>query len=242
MHRPLRPLPSLALRFAVVTLLLLGAGSRYATAIVEPLVPVMGRAVDALTPAFDILGVALDRDDARPRVVFRANLSKVLLVGRRFAYPMGYGSSPAGWYQVYLTTGGILQHALFLLIIVLAWPAAWRELGLRMLLALPAAMLLMLQHVVVTVLAELWFPLHDLAPGEFWPLLAWSRFLMGGGGLVVAMALAVLVIAATGAVTRAQAACATSRRRRRARAPSEIRPLANIQAAAGSGTCETETG
>lgn len=37
---------------------------------------------------------------------------------------------------------------------------------------------------ISTILAELWFPVHaDLARSEVWPLLLWSRFLAGGGGL-----------------------------------------------------------
>lgn len=195
MPRALPPLRNLVLRFALVAAAVLAIGGAFATAIVEPLVPALGRAVAALTSDFTFSEVTLDRAGARPNVVFRANLSRVQLVGNGFAYPLGFGSQPRGWYQIELTTGGILQHALFLLIIVLAWPAAARELLLRGLLAVPLAAVLVLQHVVVTVLAELWFPIHDeLAPGAFWPLLAWSRFLMGGGGLVLAMALAALAI------------------------------------------------
>jgi hypothetical protein len=194
--RALPPLHRLALRFALVGVALLGIAGMWAPAIVAPMVPVLGRAVAAATADFTLLDVTLDRDGARPGVVFRANLRQVALVGSSFVHPMGFGGQPEGWYQVRLTTGGILQHALLLLIIVLAWPGTVRELALRGVLAVPLAALLVLQHVVVTVLAELWFPLHDdWAPGETWPLLVWSRFLMGGGGLMVAMVLAGLCIA-----------------------------------------------
>ncbi len=161
MPRALPPLSRLALRFVLVGIVLLGIGGTFAAVIVEPMVPVLGRAVGALTSDFTILDVALERESARPNVVFRANLSRVEMVGNSFVYPLGFGSLRSGWYQITLTTGGILQHALLLLIIVLAWPATLRELALRALLAMPLAVLLVLQHVVVTVLAELWFPLHD---------------------------------------------------------------------------------
>lgn len=195
MRRPLPPLRSIALRFALVGGALLVIGGLFATAIVEPLLPVFDRALRASSSDFTVLEVLLDRHSAQP-IVVRANLSHVQLVGAGVVYPIGFGGGRSGGYQITLTSGGILQHALFLLIIVLAWPAAWREFALRAAMAVPLAGLLVLQDVVVTVLAELWFPIHDeYAPGEFWPLLSYSRFLMGGGGLALAMALAALVIA-----------------------------------------------
>jgi hypothetical protein len=197
MPRALPPLRSLALRFALVGLLVLGIGTRFADALIEPLLPALGRGVDALSADVTISEVSLDRKAAPPAAVFRTNLSRITLIGGNFIYPLGEDGGPDGWYQVTLTTGGILQHALFLLLIVLAWPAQPSTLAWRMVLALPLAGALLLQHVGVTVLAEIWFPVHDeLAPDQIWPLLAWSRFLMGGGGLVLAMVLGALVIGA----------------------------------------------
>jgi hypothetical protein len=192
----LPPLPELARRFAVVSVGMLLVGGVFATPIVKSLIPLLGRCVQALTVDFDFLAVVLDESGKQPVISFHANLSHVVAVGRGFAYPFGYGNVPDGFYEVTLTTGGVLQHALFLLIVVLAWPGTRRELLFRAVLALPLASLLILQHVSVTVLAELWGPLRDqLAPGEFSALLTWSRFLMGGGGLVMAMALGAVIIA-----------------------------------------------
>jgi hypothetical protein len=195
MARALPALRRLALRFTLVAGVLLVIAGAFAATIIEPLVPVLDDVVAAVSRDFTFLGTELDHGSGQPKIVFRANLSRVQLVGNRFVYPLGFGSQPQGWYQVTLTTGGVLQHALLLLIIVLAWPATARELLLRCLLAVPLAALLLWQHVAVTVLAELWFVVREEpAPGEFWPLLAWSRFLMGGGGLAIALALAILAI------------------------------------------------
>jgi len=195
MLQPLPPLRSLLLRFVLAGGLVLGIGGTWATAIIAPMVPLLGRAVSAATADFTISGVSLDRHGEQPNVVFRANLRHVELVGGHFVYPLGAEADPAGWYQITLTTGGILQYPLLLLIVVLAWPASMAGVALRGLLAAPLAAVLILLHVTVTVLAELWFPIHDdIVPGEFWPLLACSRLLMGGGGLVLALAMAMLAI------------------------------------------------
>jgi hypothetical protein len=195
MLRALPPLGSLALRFTLVGITLLALGGRFETAIVKPLVPAMAPVVGAVGSEFTILDVAMNPDSKLPVVRFRADLSRAVVVNGHVIQPLRAGSQPGGWYEVALTTGGILQQALLLLIVVLAWPARWRVLALRVLLAMPVAVLLVMQHVAVTVLAELWFPFHDaLAPAEIWPLLAWSRFLMGGGGLGLAVGLAALVI------------------------------------------------
>ena len=51
------------------------------------------------------------------------------------------------------------------------------------------SLVLLLVNVITTFPAEVWALIHDaLAPQEIWPLLVWSKMLMGGVGLMLAIA------------------------------------------------------
>lgn len=192
-------LNKLLIRFLLVGIVTIGMGATFADDIVRSLLPGLQRGINAISSDFTVLDSRVDipvsKTQAREGAVFRANLRHVVLVDGKFVYPLGEGGRPSGWYQVNLTTGGILQHALFLLTIVMAWPGKCLELAFRVALGIPIAAMLVYQHTAITVLAELWFPIHDeLAGAEFWPLLTWSRLLMAGGGLVISMTLGALII------------------------------------------------
>jgi hypothetical protein len=165
----------------------------YGAAIVEALRPVLIGTLDLLTNAFQILDSQVAQKGHNWVLRTTADFARLLIVNGQVVLPLA--ERGGGWMEVSLTVGGILQYPAMLAISVLAWPATLREWSVRLLvLPIPVALLL-LGSASFTLLAELWFPVHDeLAPAQFWPLLAWSRFLMGGGGLVLALLLSALTI------------------------------------------------
>ncbi len=197
MERAAWPAPrSLALRVvaaAVVVLALAHLAERRAA---RCLVPLFRAEIGLLADSFVVDDARVAPDGANETVRFRANLARPLAIDGRVAYPFGWNGRPEGGFQVTYTVGGILAYSALMLIAVLAWPAErMRELALRAALALAFAAVLLLTEVPVTVSAELWNGLYDLLGlhrTSGWMIA--SRFLMGGGGYVIALAMAAAAI------------------------------------------------
>jgi hypothetical protein len=91
---------------------------------------------------------------------------------------------------------GVLEAALTVLILVLAWPQrTLREASLRLVFALPLIALLTAIDAPLDFLGNL----HQLAmrrldPLAFQPLYAWAQFLEGGGDLALALASSAIAI------------------------------------------------
>jgi len=167
--------------------------------IVEPMIPVFRAAVRLLATEFIINSAEIVREGPKETLRFRANLSMPLKFAGQTLYPFGWrGVVPQGGYQVRVDLGGVLQYCALLLILVLAWPASHvKEFAIRLALSLPLTAILLLIDVPSTVAAELWGVLHrEYDPGGFNGWMVWSRFLMGGGGLVIACLMGTLAIAA----------------------------------------------
>lgn len=187
----------LATRIVLASLLVIGGVHLYQRVLVAPLIPAFRGALWLLSPEFTITSAEVTRVDENEVVRFRANLSVPLLYEGRMLQPFGWSRrAPQGGFQVTLTAGGILQYAALALILILAWPARkWTELGFRWLLAVPLLALLVLAQVPLTVAAELWNTLHNhYDPLGLCVWMIWSRFMMGGGGLVLAILLAGVTI------------------------------------------------
>jgi hypothetical protein len=189
---------SLAARALLAALLVVGVGHFAQHRLVSALLPVFTTAVWVLDDRFIIEDAAVVQAGSTENVRFRANLARPVVVGEQLIYPFGWNGRPLGGIEVRDAAGGVLLYASLMLIAVLAWPfRSATELAARMVLGLVAALLLILIDVPTTTLAELW---HALQP-EHAPFTAengwmiWSRYLMGGGGLVLAMLLAVACIA-----------------------------------------------
>jgi hypothetical protein len=92
-------------------------------------------------------------------------------------------------------------------IIALAWPARRKlELALRLLLCVTLMVALIFMEAPLTIVAELWSLIRALvAPDQFSGWLLSSRFLMGGGGLLISGLCGVLAVAAAHRVTVAEA-------------------------------------
>ncbi len=193
----------LAVRFIAVGAILLWLSHAYERVMVEPMLPVFGATLKLIGDDFTILGMDINHEGPNESLRVRADFSHSIYVAGRVLYPMALDPKTAGWMQVNLTLGGVLQYSLLMLMIVLAWPAASvREFACRFGIAAPLIVFLLLIDVPFTILAELWFPVHeDFDSKSFWPLLNWSKFLMGGGGLALAILLAIVAISAGNQLT-----------------------------------------
>ena len=184
----------LATRFAVVSVAILWLAHHFERAFVEPMIPAFRTVTTIIGTDFDILEMVIASQESNETLRVRADFSHPVFVTGRFIYPF----KGQGWMQADLTLGGILQYALFTLIIVVAWPASRRELALRLVTLAPLLAIFLAIQVSTTILAQFWFPVQkEIDPNSHWPLLVWSRFLMGGGGLAFALLLAVFIIALT---------------------------------------------
>ena len=191
-----RPL-DLAARALLSTVLVLVVVQVLGRPLVRAMLPIISTAIPLLDPRFDITDVRLARFGADEVVRVRGNLSRPLLIGDRIIDPFGWNGVPAGGLQTTYTVGGVLEYGALLLILALAWPASGAlELACRVALALPCAVLLPMLIVPLTVVAEFRHGLDGLlGPSPPGGSLIVSRYLMGGGGWVIALTVAVVCIA-----------------------------------------------
>jgi hypothetical protein len=190
-----RPLELVA-RVALAATVLLWLSNHYASGILKPLIPVFQDSVSIIDDNFTVLGMDLSTDRGNRTLSIKADLAHPIHIAGQWLAPMNSNPRTAGWMQVDLTLGGILQYSILLLVIVLAWPAASiLEFAVRAGVAVPLVAVLLLIDVPLSILAELWFPIHDDYDAKaFWPLLAWSRFMMGGGGQALALLMGIAAI------------------------------------------------
>jgi hypothetical protein len=195
-----KPLKSIA-RLIVVVAGVLWFGYASERVVVSASLPFLRATLEAVQNDFDILSMDIARSGPNDTVRVRADYAHAVFISGKLIYPINLGVKPGeslyGWLQVNLTVGGLLQYGLLMMIVVLAWPlGSWREAAVRLALAIPILFVLLIGNAVSTILAELWSgPHQDFARDEFWPLLAWSKFLMGGGGAMLGLACAAAAIA-----------------------------------------------
>jgi hypothetical protein len=185
------------LRVALASLLVLGLARACATDIVAGLLPGIGAEVAALDSDFSILSLDFGQDGPSHTVRLRANLAHPIDVAGRTVSPLGWLPDTEGWYQVDLNARGVLQSSIILLIVLLGWPQrSWRELGARLLLALPLLVLLIAVDAPLELLGNLQESVaRHWDPQGFRPLFAWDVFLEGGGNSALALGFAALAIA-----------------------------------------------
>jgi hypothetical protein len=187
----------LGLRTFLASALVLGVFHFCQRPIVEPMIPVFHSAIRLLATEFTITSAEIAKEGPNETVRFRANLSSPVDYAGHMLYPFGWNGVPNGGFQITRTLGSVLEYSALLLIVILAWPAprAW-EIGVRLALAVPLMALLILIDVPFTVVADLWSLLRDeFDPHGFCGWQVWSRFLMGGGGLLLACVMAAVAIA-----------------------------------------------
>jgi hypothetical protein len=182
----------LALRVAIASVLILGTVHLFQRPAAEELIPVFRTAIHLLSDSFVVNDARLAEEGASDTVRFRANLARPITVDGRTIYPFGWNGGPEGGLQVNYTVGGVFSYIALMLIVVHAWPAQHvKEQALRFLLSLPRVAVLLVLDVPTTVVAELWNGLYgwaDIHRLSGWMI--WSRFLMGGGGYLIALLMA----------------------------------------------------
>lgn len=186
----------LAARALLSTVLVLAVVQALGRPLVRPLLPIFRTVVPLLDARFVITDVRLARVGADEVVRFRGNLSRPLVIHDRIVSPFGWNGMPAGGFQTTYTVGGVLQYGVLVLIFVLAWPSSGlRELAWRLTLAMGWMVLLPTTIVPFTVIAAFRNSLENLvAPTAATGSLIAGRYLMGGGGWMIALLAAVVCI------------------------------------------------
>jgi hypothetical protein len=203
-------LPELAIRLIGAGVLLFIAAHLLQFALVRPLLPVFGDTVELLAPQFTLEPVELISTQS-PTVRLRANLLEPVEFAGRTVLPFGWlGRLPQGGYEVSQSLTGLLQYPVLVMLIVLAWPASsFKILVMRVLLGLPMAAFVLLCEAPMTMVAELWSLVRDQAdPAATCYWMIWSRFLMGGGGLLIAGILGATAVIMAQRVRQAPSAAA----------------------------------
>jgi hypothetical protein len=188
----------LAARLLVAAILVLYPLHVLERVIVEPLVPALGEVTGVLDGQFVVTDARIEGQASNEILRFRANLTRPMEVAGSVVYPFGRNGLPEGGYQVRCSVSGVLLYSGLLLIIVCAWPVRGaRELALRLLMCIPLAAALLLIDVPTTVVAELrQIVVMQADPHGLSLWMIWSRFLMGGGGIAMAICFAALAITA----------------------------------------------
>jgi hypothetical protein len=174
--------------------------------IIAPLVPALAKSVPLVDSDFTILSSTTERYASAPIVRIRADFAAPVRFAGRTLYPLSWSPGRRrGSFEVRLSLGGLLQYSGLMFIIAFAWPAkSGLEFVWRFALCLPLMAALLFIEVPVTVVAELWTLVRaEVAPDRFNGWLLWSRFLMGGGGLLMAGLCALAVVRTAGRVTMA---------------------------------------
>lgn len=186
----------LAVRLAVASVLILGVMHLLQRPAAEALIPVFRMAIQLLTDSFVINDARIAEHGASDTVRFRANLARPITLDGRTIYPFGWNGAPEGGFQVTYTVGGVWSYIALMLIVVFACPGLRaKEYELRLLLSVVPVAVLLLLDVPTTVLAELWNGIYDWADiHRLSGWVIWSRFLMGGGGYLIALLMAAGVL------------------------------------------------
>jgi hypothetical protein len=171
----------------LLALLVQAAGPRLLQALMAPAKQVM----DRVEPGLAVLRLPLQ---SRPSgQVLRAQVAMVapLQVGEQRVIP-----HPRGRAHAQVPAAQVALAPALLLLLLVAWPARRRpEWAWRLLLAVPALLLLLALDTPLVLMAEVWGLLVDhYDPGSLTPLLAWSEFLRLGGRVLLAAALALAVV------------------------------------------------
>ncbi|MBC7995234.1 MAG: hypothetical protein H7Z15_18540 [Rhizobacter sp.] len=183
-------------RVVLATLVVLGAAHLYARDAAKLLLPLLSAPLSFVADDFKIVRLELLEERKNVSIGALAVLDRSLFLGGQAIVPDGTQVMMVG-----TTVGTALQPLLVALVLVLAWPARWSEMGLRLVIASMLVTLVLLVDTPFSLAAWLWDAQIKLyEPGRASPLLWWNTFLNGGGRLALGL------IAATLSIARAQRA------------------------------------
>lgn len=187
-----RPLRDFALRLVVIAAILLTLGRVYASAVVTPMLPAMAWVIEAVDDRFRVEQMRIAERKADTFIELKATPVRIFMLGHRVLMP-----DAKLFFEPAVLVGSVLQPVILFLAIVLAWPGIrLKTIGLRLLLAVPAIVLLLVVNVplgFVGVMLDFreYFPDIPVAP-----MVYWNDFLQTGGPLALAIAAGILVGAA----------------------------------------------
>lgn len=181
----------IAWRLMAATALVLTAACFFSRDAVQLLMPVLSAALGIVASDYTILRFDFFDDRHNASIGALVRLDHTLVLGGRAIVPDGQSVMGVG-----TTVGTILQPVCIALTLVLAWPAPWREILLRLAVALPLLALVVLIDTPLSMWAWLWdvqLRMHD--PERLSPLVWWNIFLNGGGRLALGLVAGALSIA-----------------------------------------------
>lgn len=181
----------IVLRLALATALVLTAAYFFSRDAVRLLMPLLSSTLSAVASDYTILRFEFVDDRHNASIGALVRLDYTLVLGGRAIVPDGRSVMGVG-----ATIGTVLQPVCVALVLVLAWPAPWREMLLRLAITLPLLAMVLLVDTPLSMAALLWdvqLRLHEPDRGS--PLVWWNVFLNGGGRLALGLIAAALSIA-----------------------------------------------
>lgn len=181
----------IALRLALATTLVLTAAYFFSRDAVRLLMPMLSSALSAVASDYKILRFDFFDERHNASIGAIARLEHTLVLGGRAIVPDGQSVMGVG-----ATIGTVLQPVWVALVLVLAWPAHWREMLLRLLIIAPLLAAVLLVDTPLSMAAWLWdvhLRMHE--PDRASPMVWWNVFLNGGGRLALGLIAAALSIA-----------------------------------------------
>jgi hypothetical protein len=192
-----RAVVRLLVRFILLSLVLGSCAWRAEQTLSAALLPLLRVEIQWMDDVFRVDRLYLARDDGEPVVRLEVGLARTLTVNGRTYYPDPRGSAVSS-----TLLGNVTLPTVLLIAIVFAVPGTGVFAGMRRLLAmLPALLVLWTLGAPMILLAGLWRVVFAVAGSPpFSALLLWSDFLQAGGQNVLAIGLGML--AAWGATPR----------------------------------------
>ncbi len=177
-------------RVALATLVVLGAAHLFARDTAKLLLPMLSPALAFVADDFKIVRFELMEERKNVSIGALAVLDRSLFLGGQAIVPDGSQVMMVG-----TTVGTVLQPLLVALVLVLAWPARWGEMALRLVMASALLSVVLLVDTPFSLAAWLWDAQIKLyEPGRASPLVWWNTFLNGGGRLALGLIAAALAI------------------------------------------------
>lgn len=181
----------IGLRLVLATAAMLAAAHFLSRDAVALLMPTLSKALSFVADDFKILRLDFVDERGNASIGALAMLDHTLVLGGRAIVP-----DDRSVMMVVTTIGTVLQPVLVALVLVLAWPARWIELALRLAIVGVLLVPVLLADTPFSLAAWLWdVQLRAHEPGRASPLVWWNIFLNGGGRLALGLIAGALSIA-----------------------------------------------
>ena len=186
-----RQLRDFALRLVLIAASLLALGRIFASPLITPVLPAFAWVIEAADYRYRVDSIAIDPSKTFIKLTVTP-IHALVISGSRVLLP----DAALHFYPSALV-GSVLQPIILLLAVVLAWPATTlAALAMRLLLAVPATVVLLFVNVPRALLGSL-IDFREIFPDAPVSLIVyWNDFLQTGGPLVLGLAAGALVVSA----------------------------------------------